>query len=86
MKTINLIEYWEMLNAHDWYFAWSDDARVFNNGDYAYERLKKLASGNKEFDILLKGFHNHYFSGEPWGTEQTTKPEKPTGETENDCW
>jgi hypothetical protein len=71
-------EYWDKLNAHDWYYAFSDDHRVWERGSRAINELNRLADNIKGGRELLKAFHKHMFSGKAWGTEKSPKPERPS--------
>lgn len=75
--TVSLKEFYEMLEKHDWYYAWSDDVRVYDRGMLSYGRLAKVAEQSDKHRELLKAYADHMFSGKPWNTVQTPKPEKP---------
>lgn len=74
-----LAEFWDQLNSHDWYHAWSDDHRVWQRGNSNYKRLQSIAAfSGEEYTELLSAFSAHYFSGDPWNTEKQPKPERPS--------
>ncbi len=71
-----LTEFWDNLNSHDWYYAFSDDGRVWRAGDAAEKRLEEIAKESPKHRELLEAFSNHHFSGEPWNTPKAPKPER----------
>lgn len=78
-KRTSLVEYYEMLEKHDWYYMFSDDSTVYNKGHAARNSLNSIAAkGGQEYVDLLRAFSEHMFSGEPWKNERAPKPEKPT--------
>jgi hypothetical protein len=76
---VSLLEFYEMLERHDWYYPFSDDGRVYNNGKRAEDTLHKIASQSSEHKELFDAFEKHFFTGEPWNNERAPKPEKPAG-------
>lgn len=77
MEHITLAQYWDMLNAHDWYYDMSDDHRVWRKGQEEGGKIATLATQSDAHEILLVGFRDHHFSGKPWETEQKPKPARP---------
>lgn len=72
-----LIEFYDMLEQHDWYYAFSDDHRVWKAGNANLAKIQNIVRESAEHAALYSGFHNHYFSGPAWSTEQSPKPERP---------
>ena len=78
-KQPTLAEFWDMLNAHDWYYNFSDDGRVWREGEKAQGRLRTIAAaGGMAYMTMIDAFSKHAFSGESWGTARAPKPERPT--------
>lgn len=78
VREMTLADYWDKLNRHDWYYAMSDDHGVWLAGERAVKELNALADvGGEEWQALRVAFAQHYFSGPPWETEQSAKPERP---------
>ncbi len=75
--SVTLGQFYQILSNHDWYFAFSDDNRVYHNGEASKERLNAFAKQSSAHQALLDGFSRHHFSGEPWGTEQAPLPARP---------
>lgn len=71
-------EYWDKLAAHDWYYAFSDDHRVWLRGISQEDELKSLAICVEGGQELYKAYHDYMFSGKSWGTERFPKPERPS--------
>lgn len=72
-----LAEFWDELNRFDWYYAMSDDHGVWMAGEANRERLRIASLQSEEHKELMAAFAKHYYSGEPWGTKQSPKPERP---------
>ena len=71
-------EYWDKLAAHDWYYAFSDDHRVWLRGTKQEDDLRALANSVEGGKELYEAFHKYMFSGKSWGTERFPKPERPS--------
>lgn len=81
MEKMNLQDYYDLLEQHDWYYIFSDDHKVYEKGKSNQDKLVDLAEENgPKFKELYKAFGDHYFSGKPWDTEQKPKPERPGAE------
>jgi hypothetical protein len=77
---MTLEEFYNLLEAHDWHYEMSDNHSVYLRGRENEQKLSSLAANhkNQDFVILFRAYKQHIFSGEPWGTEQLPKPERPT--------
>lgn len=71
---MTLKEFYQELEKHDWYYDMSDDHGVWERGTANKRRLEGIAEESEEHRKLYEGFSQHYFSGEPWGTEKKPKP------------
>lgn len=51
-------EYWDALKAHDWYYQYSDDGRVYNRGHGEQTRLCALSHNSEDprFKELWEAF------------------------------
>jgi hypothetical protein len=77
---MSLIEFYDNLNKFDWFFAFSDDHRVYTAGIKRRAELLSIARKNgTKYEEMFKAFSNHHFSGKPWNTEKQPKPERPLG-------
>lgn len=74
---MELGEYYDELEKHDWFYDYSDDHSVWRRGQAARNKLSSIASQSPEHKALWDGFNKHVFSGPNWGTEKAPKPEKP---------
>ena len=74
---MSLREYWDMLNRHDWYYQFSDDHRMWSDGNKNDSQIKLLSDISDGHKKLYEGFCKHYFSGEAFGKSESPKPERP---------
>ncbi len=74
---ITLLEYYNELEKHDWYFNYSDDHRVWSNGNSNLKRLQKLSMLSEKHRDLYEAYEAHIFSGDAFGRIKQLKPEKP---------
>lgn len=71
LNTINLDQFREMLQRHDWFYSWSDDHRVWSSGENYSNLIRNLAkNGNDDWKRaynteFAKNFHRPPF-GEPY--------------------
>ena len=77
LDLMTLTEYWDALNAHDWYYEYSDDGRVWAKGEAAWNRLTEICHQSPEHKALRQAFIDHYYSGPPWNNVQAPKPIRP---------
>jgi len=75
---MNLPEFYDQLDRHDWYYEWSDDHGVWERGSSDANRLAQIAKESPVHQKLHNDFTEHKFSGESWGTEKAPKPIRPT--------
>jgi len=73
---MTLLEFYDALNSHDWYFEFSDDHRIWRAGRASLDRLQLGAGESNAHQRLFDAFANHYFSGKPWGTPKAPFPER----------
>jgi hypothetical protein len=60
---MTLQEFYDQLVAHDWYYHFSDDGRVYRAGLDNERRLLALASENDGFKSLYDQYRDHVQSG-----------------------
>ena len=72
-----LKDYYDMLERHDWYYHYSDDGRVYEQGQRAHASLLSIANASAEHKALFEAYSNHMFTGDPWKTERAPKPARP---------
>ena len=68
-------EYFSACATHDWYYAFSEDMRVYRAGSSAESNLKGEAKSDKVKQAIYDAWHDYYFSGQAFGTEKAPKPE-----------
>jgi len=61
-------EFYKELVTHDWFYDYSDDHRVWTQGQNNNERIRKLSSENNDFFVMYNEYIR-YING---------KREKPT--------
>lgn len=67
---MNIVEFYNELDAHDWFSSSSDDPQVYWAGEVSYEVLHEAALSNgPSFAWVMARYKKHRFSGKPWGTE-----------------
>lgn len=54
---MNLQQYKERLEKHDWYYSFSEDGRIYDSGLAEEKELKKLAENNPSF---MKAYQNKF--------------------------
>jgi hypothetical protein len=69
-------EFYDLCEKHDWYHAMSDDHRVWRAGESSMDRLKREAQ-NWGYQDLLTAWSRYHYTGAPFGTPQSPKPERP---------
>lgn len=57
---LSLAAYWDQLNAHDWWYAMSDDHRVYTRGSGVHDGLWQLSKLSAAHAQLFAGFAAHY--------------------------
>jgi hypothetical protein len=70
-------EFYDLCANHDWYHAMSDDYSVWRRGINNRIKMDKIVAQNPELQDILSAFARYYFTGEPFGTEQSPYPERP---------
>lgn len=71
---MTLKEFFQELETHDWYYAWSDDSRVYRSGSANEERLRKEALTDPVKARMIDDWSKHMFNGEAWSTVQPPRP------------
>jgi len=74
---MSLRELYKALEAHDWYYAMSDDGSVYNKGHIAERQLRAAANLISGGQALFDAFALYQFSGPAWNRPQAPKPEMP---------
>lgn len=74
---MTLWEFYIELEHHDWFYAWSDDGRVYRNGEANRVRLRDIARTSMAHARLYVSFRRHHFSGAAFGKKQFPKPARP---------
>lgn len=73
-----LKDYWDMLNRHDWYWHMADGIRETREGKAKEAELLKISEESIEHKKMYVSFEAFNFTGDPWNSERTIKPERPT--------
>jgi len=74
---VNLKNYYDRLQRHDWYHEFSDDHRYYSSGRKDRQELMAISEQSPEHKALYLAFYDHMFSGPPWNTEKKPLPKKP---------
>ena len=67
---MTLNEFYTKLGYHDWYYQYSDDHRVWRNGQENFETLKMVSRESPEHTKLFEDYVQYVFCDAP-------KPEVP---------
>jgi hypothetical protein len=73
---VSLQDFYDMLNTHDWFYEFSDDNRVWNEGIRAEAKLLLIASTSDKHTELFKKFNK--WCNESIKGNKTDKPVKPS--------
>lgn len=71
---MDIEQFFQELEKHDWYYPFSDDGGVYRRGHENEIRLKGIAAQSERHQKLYDAFMAHYASGDAWGTEKQPKP------------
>jgi|VirMetMinimDraft_7_1064189.scaffolds.fasta_scaffold00928_12 hypothetical protein len=78
VTNVDPVTFFTMCERHDWYYAFSDDHRVWRAGEEASKKLQALAKTVDGGQEIHSAWSKYMFSGEPWGTVRPAKPEAPS--------
>ena len=71
---MDISAYFKELEAHDWFYEWSDDHAVWSKGHEEHKRLKAIANQSPLHDRAYTAFIAYHSSGEAFGSEKMPKP------------
>jgi hypothetical protein len=74
---VNLPDFYDALERHDWHYAMSDDNRVYTAGRKRQAELIEASQLSEAHNSLYEQYSDHVYSGPAYGTEQAPKPERP---------
>lgn len=76
---MTLAEFHDELVAHDWFFAMTDDPKVYRKGREDYQRLRILAIElGDDAQGMFRQFNDHYRDIVSGAEKPTPIPPKPT--------
>lgn len=61
----NVIDYFELLARHDWYYEFSDDHRYWSSGNASWRKIVLMAQQERLFDRMKNDFVNWKFKKGP---------------------
>lgn len=70
-------EFYDACENIDWMYESSDNRRVWQKGEHAFQTLVRQIKQNPVRREIYDGFHAHAFSGPMFKTEKAEKPERP---------
>ncbi len=76
--TITPAEYLTMLESHDWYYSYSDDATVSRAGRASYAELTAIAVSSEAMTALFRAFCDHIHQGADKPSIETLQAEAAT--------
>lgn len=50
----NILEFYDMLKNHDWFYSYSDDYRVWRNGEDMSKKLTRIANESDQHRDLYR--------------------------------
>ena len=53
---VNLSDFWDMLDRHDWWYMMSDDPNVYKRGQQATIRLRQIGGQSPEHKKLIDAY------------------------------
>lgn len=68
-------EFRDLLRKHDWFFAMSDDPRVYAQGLAEQRTLDARENDCTDFRADRAEVNDWLFNGAPWGTPERPKPD-----------
>jgi hypothetical protein len=74
---MNIAELYRALQCHDWFYARSDDPRVYHRGNENWDRLQREMMAVEGGPELVREYSKHVFSGPAFGTPKHPKPDMP---------
>lgn len=77
MSMMNLADYYDLLEKHDWFYGYSDDHRAWRKGQAEAHQLFAIAKQSPEHDALYKAYSAHIWSGSSNPSLQPIKIDKP---------
>jgi hypothetical protein len=84
-QQLTLAQFYHQLKKADWFFSASDEARVYNIGLAALDKLQMTATdAGPQYLWLFKCFRESMYSGDPWKTTKIDLPPAPTEPSMND--
>jgi hypothetical protein len=77
---LSLSAFYDLLEAHDWYFCFAEDAVDYHAGSRDLAVICEQAkAGGDSFLYLLNEYRSYMFTGKRWGIGQMPKPQRPDG-------
>lgn len=73
----DISNYYDMLDAHDWFHGFSDDPKLGERGRNHEAKLLEFTKLSPAHKDLFDAFKQHHFSGKHFGTMPSPKPGKP---------
>lgn len=71
---LTIEEYFDMLGRHDWFYEYSDDHGVWQNGQATKVKLQSLAKTNDQFAIMFADYNSYINAVISEGPYQETVP------------
>lgn len=74
---MNIQEYYDLLDKHDWFYQFSDDMSVYGAGEKAQKKIQTLSDTSTVHRDLYLSFQGYKFSGPSYKTAALAKPVRP---------
>lgn len=80
---MNLVEFWDALDAHDWYYVYADDSKAYREGSNKEKLLWEEANKNgPQFLDLFRDFKYFRMTTKPGQDRVIQKPKRPASKGE----
>lgn len=70
-------EFYDRCEKFDWFYAMSDDGRVYNAGKREHQELLALTETDPALAAIYGFWYAYMFSGPAFETERGPRPERP---------
>ena len=67
-------EFFGQCSVHDWFYDYSDDQRVYSQGQRATAILISVSKTDPLFERIYKAWSDYVWSGPPFKTERKPQP------------
>lgn len=74
---MNLQEFYDYLDAHDWFYQYADDRRAFAQGEREALVIQSAIKLSPCYEKIYIAFRKYVYSGPAFNTPKIRKPKRP---------